>query len=245
MGHFVSKEKEISNNNEVLIFTQEILSESGSSTAPSPTLSDSSISSFSSNTTSFSSQGQIILSSSCSSSEINPILSSYQLINSSRFHFVPSNEQYYFDNQSTNEIFSIVLPISSSRCKNDLFLSEFHQNTIIHNCNTLSSAIDDVLQQDFIRVHRRTKTILIEHNKLECINLKDLKQFDTPSLIFDEDKKLVYLTKYIRPNEFESITYNTKDVPQMLLSSCDHCSLLISGSKFNNHLHSFLLANVT
>ncbi|CAF5026526.1 unnamed protein product, partial [Rotaria socialis] len=31
----------------------------------------------------------------------------------------------------------------------------------------------------------------------------------------------------------------------MLLSSCDHCSLLISGSKFNNHLHSFLLANVT
>ncbi|CAF2160432.1 unnamed protein product [Rotaria magnacalcarata] len=245
MGHLFSKEKEISNNKEVLIFTQEILSESDSSTSPSPTLSDSSISSYSSNTTSFSSQDQIILSSSCSSSEINPILSSYQLVNSNTFHFVPFNEQYYFDNQSTNEIFSTVLPISSSRCKNDLFLSEFHQNTRIHNCNTLSSTIDDVLQQDFVRVHRRTKTILIEHKKLECISLKDLQQFDTPSLIFDEDRRLVYLTKYIRPNELESITYNTKDVPQMLLSSCDHCSLLISGSKFNNHLHSFLLVNVT
>ncbi|CAF0988673.1 unnamed protein product [Rotaria sp. Silwood1] len=243
MGHLFSKEKEICDNKEVLIFTQEIISESVG-TSPSPTLSDSSLSSFSSNTTSFSSQDQLILSSSCSSTELNPILSSYQLTNHNRFQFSPYNEQSYFDNQSTNEIFSTVLPVSFPRCKNDLFLNEFHKNTISHNCKTLSYVIDDVVQQEFIRIHRRTKTVLIEHKQLDCINLKDLKNLDAPSLIFDEDKKLVYITKYMHWNELKSITYNTKDVP-CTLSSCDHCSLLLSGSKLNNRLHPFLLVNAT
>ncbi|CAF3945714.1 unnamed protein product [Rotaria sp. Silwood2] len=243
MGHLFNEEKEVNNNTKVLIFTQEIISES-TSTSPSPTLSDSSLSSLSCNTTSFSSQDQLILSSSCSSTEINPVLSSYQLINHNRFHSIPYNEQIYYDNQSINEIFSTVLPVSFPRCKNDLFLSEFHQNTISHNCRTLSSVIDDVVQQEFIRIHRRTKTVLIEHKQFECINLKDLKKFDTPSLIFDEDKKLVYITKYIHWNELKSISYNTKNVPH-ILSSCDHCVSLLSGSKLNNRLHPFLLVNAT
>ncbi|CAF3717151.1 unnamed protein product [Rotaria sordida] len=245
MEYVSSEETEINNNNkeEVQTFTQEIILESVG-TSPSPTLSDSSFSSLSCNTTSFSSQDRLILSSSCSSTEINPILSSYQLTNSNRFHSLSYNEQIYFDNQSTNEIFSTILPVSFSHCKNDLFLSEFHKNTISHNCKTLSSVIDDIVQQEFIRIHRRTKTILIEHKQFECINLKDLKKFDTPSLIFDEDKKLVYITKYSRWNELKSITYNTKDVPR-ILSSCDNCSLVLSGSKLNNYLHSYLLANTT
>ncbi len=44
----------------------------------------------------------------------------------------------------------------------------FHQNTISHHCQTLKSIIDDVVQQEFIRIHRRTKTILIEHEQIQC-----------------------------------------------------------------------------
>jgi hypothetical protein len=111
------------------------------------------------NTTPFSSQDQLILSSSSSSANSHPIQSSH-------------TEQIYSDKQSLSEIFSPILPVSFSRGNNDLFLNKFYQNTVSHNCKTLSSVIDDIVQQQFIRIHRRTKTLLIEHKQFECVQLK-------------------------------------------------------------------------
>lgn len=71
-----------------------------------------------------------------------------------------------------NENFTTVLPTSSSRYNNDLFINEFHQNILSHNCKILSAIIDDVLQQQFIRIHQCSKAILIEHKELVCVALK-------------------------------------------------------------------------
>lgn len=143
---------------------------------------DSSLSSLSCNSTPFSSQDRLILSSSSSSSSsavtstalipISPCSSTHQ--NGSRS--LTYSEQIYLNNQSSyicpsNDIFTAVLPASSSRSNNDLFLNEFHQNIISHQCKTLSTVIDNVVQQQFIRTHQSSKVILIEHKELECIHL--------------------------------------------------------------------------
>jgi hypothetical protein len=157
---------------------------------------DSSLSSLSCNTTPFSSQDRLILSSSPSSSSsaiLSPISSSAiiptsphsnktnQSVNQNGSRSIPYSEQIYLNNQLSylfppNEIFTTVLPSSSSsssaRSNNDLFINEFHQNIISHNCKTLSTVIDNVVQQQFIRIHQCSKVILIEHKELECEHLK-------------------------------------------------------------------------
>ncbi|CAF1076621.1 unnamed protein product [Rotaria sp. Silwood1] len=253
---------------ETMINTQDIVQES-LNTSSSPSLFDSSLSSISCNSTPFSSQDRLILSSSPSSSSsavISPIASTAtipippcshsnktnSLINQYGSRSLTYSEQIYLNNQSSyicpsNEIFTTVLPASSSRCHNDLFINEFHQNIISHNCKTLSSIIDDVVQQQFIRIHRCSKTILIEHKELECVHLKDVKKFDTPSLIFDEQQKLIHITKHFRLSGLQSLTYTTNNVTRLpkLFSSCDHCSSLLSGSKLNHRLRPFFLVNTT
>ncbi len=166
-------------------------------TSPSPSLFDSSLSSLSCNTTPFSSQDRLILSSSSSSSSsavISPLLSTAiiplppsssphlnktkQLINHNGSRSLTYSEQIYLNNQSSylfssNEILTTILPaLSLSRYHNDLFINEFHQNILSHNCKTLRTVIDNVTQQQFIRIHQSSKVILIEHKELECVHLK-------------------------------------------------------------------------
>ncbi len=147
---------------------------------------DSSLSSLSCNTTPFSSQDRLILSSSSSSSVLSPILSTALIPlppSSSHSNKTPNGsrsltyaDQIYLNNQSTiDEILTTVLPISSSsssRYNNDLFLNEFHQNILSHNCKILRTVIDNVIQQQFIRIHQSSKVILIEHKELQCVHLK-------------------------------------------------------------------------
>ncbi len=145
---------------------------------------DSSLSSLSCNTTPFSSQDRLILSSSSSSSVLSPILSTALIplppSSSSHSNKTPNGsrsltyaDQIYLNNQSTiDEILTTVLPISSSRYNNDLFLNEFHQNILSHNCKILRTVIDNVIQQQFIRIHQSSKVILIEHKELQCVHLK-------------------------------------------------------------------------
>ncbi|CAF1190159.1 unnamed protein product [Adineta steineri] len=251
-------------NNETMIDTQEIIQES-LDTSRSPSLFDSSLSSLSCNTTPFSSQDRLILSSSPSSSS-SAILSSIgstavipippcsrsTKINQNGSRSLTYSEQIYLNNQlsylfPTNEVFTTVLPTSSSRHHNDLFINEFHQNIISHNCKILSTVIDNVVQQQFIRIHQCSKVILIEHKELECEHLKDVKKFHTPSLIFDDQQKNVYITKHAHTLGLQSVTCITNNVTRLpkLFSSCDHCSLLLSGSKLNKRLHPFILVNTT
>lgn len=150
---------------------------------------DSSLSSLSCNTTPFSSQDRLILSSSPSSSSsaiLSPISSTAiiptsphtdKINQSNGIRLIPYSEQIYLNNQlsylfPSDEIFTTVLPASSSRSNNDLFINEFHQNIIAHNCKILSTVIDNVVQQQFIRIHQCSKVILIEHKELECEHLK-------------------------------------------------------------------------
>jgi len=163
--------------------------------SPSTSLFDSSLSSLSCNTTPFSSQDRLILSSSSSSSSsavISPLLSTAliplpssshlnktkQLINHNGSRSLTYSEQIYLNNQSSylfssNEILKTILPaLSLSRYHNDLFINEFHQNILSHNCKTLRTVIDNVTQQQFIRIHQSSKVILIEHKELECVHLK-------------------------------------------------------------------------
>ena len=152
---------------------------------------DSSLSSLSCNTTPFSSQDRLILSTSSSSSSsavLSPILSTAlsPLPPSSRTNKIPHgsraltySDQIYLHNQSSSfpfidENFTTVLPVSSSssRHNNDLFLNEFHRNILTHNCKTLRTVIDNVIQQQFIRIHQSSKVILIEHKELQCVYLK-------------------------------------------------------------------------
>ncbi len=142
-------------------------------TSPSPSLSDSSLSSLSINTTSFSSQDHLILSSSPSSVSSAVIISS--ITPSSRFRSLTYSEQIYLPDRSTcfstgKDIFSTVLP--SSRANTDPFLSEFHLNLNSHGCVTLRTVIDDVVQQRTIRIHHQSKTILVEHRQLEGVLLR-------------------------------------------------------------------------
>jgi hypothetical protein len=137
---------------------------------------DSSLSSLSCNTTPFSSQDRLILSSSSSSSSsavLSPISQSTKISNGSRS--LNYADQIYLNNQSStiDEILTTILPISSSsRYNNDLFLNEFHQNIHLHNCKILRTVIDNVIQQQFIRIHQSSKVILIEHKELQCVHLK-------------------------------------------------------------------------
>jgi len=144
-------------------------------TSPSSSLFDSSLSSLSCSTTPFSSQDRLILSSSSSSSSALSPLSSAN--NSNRTRSLNYSEQIYLTNQlsylfSSNETFVSVLPFSSSRSSNDFFLNEFQQNLQSHNCKTLRSVIDNVTQQQFIRIHQSSNVILIQHQQLQCVHLK-------------------------------------------------------------------------
>ncbi|UJR28536.1 hypothetical protein I4U23_009772 [Adineta vaga] len=254
--------------NETMIDTQDIILET-LDTSRSPSLFDSSLSSLSRNTTPFSSQDRLILSSSpsSSSSAIPPFSSCNRLTKTNPFNTHNNSrsltyaEQIYLNNQlsylfPSNENFNAVLPpsslsssssSSSSRSTHNLFINEFHQNMISHHCKTLSTVIDNVVQQQFIRIHQCSKVILIEHKELECEHLKDVKKFHTPSLIFDEQQKLVYITKHARLLGLQTVTCTTNSVIRLpkLFSSCDHCSSLLSGSKLNKRLHSFFLVNTT
>nr|BAJ93594.1 predicted protein [Hordeum vulgare subsp. vulgare] len=258
----INEDKQL--NTETMIDTQEIIAET-LDTSRSPSLFDSSLSSLSRNTTPFSSQDRLILSSSPSSSSSTAIPSftscnrstktnPFNTHNSSRS--LTYAEQIYLNNQfsylcPSEENFTVVLPpsslSSSSRSAHDLFINEFHQNMVSRHCKTLKTVIDNVVQQQFIRIHQCSKVILIEHKELECEHLKDVKKFHTPSLIFDEQQKLVYITKHARSLGLRSITCTTNNITRLpkLFSSCDHCSSLLSGSKLNKRLHSFLLVNTT
>ncbi|UJR20990.1 hypothetical protein I4U23_024092 [Adineta vaga] len=243
MGQFFTKETEISDDQQVPNFTDEIVLDSLDS-SPSLSLSATSLSSLSCNTTPFSSQDHLILSSSSSSADTNPILSSCQSIDPTKLSFLSYNEQIEFECSSSNEIFSANLPVSFPRSHHNHFLNEFHQNILSHPCQTLSSVISNISQQQFIRIHRRTKSLLIEHKQFQCIQLTDIQKSDAPPFIFDHDHKFVYMTKYARWNTFQSITSPTKDI-RRIFSSCDQCLSLLSGSKLNKYLRPFLYANTT
>ena len=159
-------------------------------TSRSPSLFDSSLSSLSCNTTPFSSQDRLILSSSPSSSSSTAIPSFSSCNRSTKTNpFNTHNtsrsltyaEQIYLNNQlsylcPSEENFTTVLPpsslSSSSRSIHDLFINEFHQNMVSRHCKTLKTVIDNVVQQQFIRIHQCSKVILIEHKELECVYLK-------------------------------------------------------------------------
>ena len=151
-------------------------------TSLASSLFDSSLSSLSCNTTPFSSQDRLILSSSSSSSVLSPIPSTALPPSShpnKTSRSLTYSDQIYLNNQSSSlfisdKTFTTVLPVSSSssRHHNDLFLNEFHQNILAHPCKTLRTVIDNVIQQQFIRVHQASKVILIEHKELQCVHLK-------------------------------------------------------------------------
>lgn len=99
-----------------------------------------SFSSLSLHSSSFSSDDQLILPSSSSSSE-----------------------QIYLS--------SICQPISTTFATSlphriDPFL---HTKIIAHQCSILRSVIDDVIQQQSIRIHRQTTRILLEYRPFHCI----------------------------------------------------------------------------
>lgn len=104
-----------------------------------------SFSSLSSNSTSFSSDDQLILPSSSSSS-------------SSSIH----------TSSLINEIFSSIFPVKTSRNNKNFF----HDNIISHHYKTLSSIIDNIKQQDFIRIHEKVHTTFLEHPYFQCIHIK-------------------------------------------------------------------------
>lgn len=154
-------------------------------TSLASSLFDSSLSSLSCNTTPFSSQDRLILSSSSSSSALTPLpppptsSSSHSNKISHNSRALTYSDQIYLNNQSSSlfisdEPFTTVLPVSSSssRHHNDQFLNEFHQNILVHPCKTLRTVIDNVIHQQFIRIHQASKVILIEHKELQCIHLK-------------------------------------------------------------------------
>lgn len=158
-------------------------------TSLASSLFDSSLSSLSCNTTPFSSQDRLILSSSSSSSVLSPNTSivrtspppppSQSNKTSQNSRALTYSDQIYLNNQSSSllvsdELFRTVLPVSScsSRHHNDQFLNEFHQNILTHSCKTLRTVIDNVIQQQFIRIHQASKVILIEHKELQCVHLK-------------------------------------------------------------------------
>ena len=171
-----------------------IIIEESLDTSPSSSLFDSSLSSVSRNTTPFSSQDRLILSSSASSSSsvvLSPIssiaivphcqVSRLNKIQSSTFSHGSRSltyaEQIYFHDRSLdhfpcNDIFSTKLPVCTSRQSNDGFLSEFHQNILLHHCTTLKTVIDNVLQQQFLRIHQSSQVIFIEHQQLDCVHLR-------------------------------------------------------------------------
>lgn len=177
----------------VYLFLEESLDAS-----PASSLFDSSLSSLSCNTTPFSSQDRLILSSSPSSSSsvvLSPISSTpivpscqpsrsnkpFQSINSHGARSLTYAEQIYFHPASSGlvpskELFTAVLPASASRSQHDFFISELHQNISSHSCTTLSKVIDDVRQQQFIRIHRSSQVVLIEHQQLQCIHFKYAKR---------------------------------------------------------------------
>lgn len=76
---------------------------------------------------------------------------------------------------------------------------------------------------------------------------REVKKFHTPSLIFDEQHKLVYVTKHARSLGLQPVTCTTNSVTRLpkLFSACDHCSSLLSGSKLNKRLRAFFLVNTT
>ena len=76
---------------------------------------------------------------------------------------------------------------------------------------------------------------------------RNAKQFSAPSLIFDEQQKFVYITKHALSLGLQSFTYRINNDTHLskLLSSCDHCLSLLSGSKLKKRLHSFFLVNTT
>lgn len=152
---------------------------------------DASLSSLSCNTTPFSSQDRLILSSSPSSSSsvvLSPISSStiVSLAQTSRSTKIQSQaiyshgsrsltyaEQIYFHQVRSADLFKAVLPISSSsRHHHDPLINEFHQNIRSNLCRTLKTVIDNVLQQEFLRVHRSSQVILVEHDQFDCARLK-------------------------------------------------------------------------
>ena len=126
-------------------------------TSPSPSMTESSSSLYSHHTTPFSSQDQLILSSSSSSPPI------------SLAH--PLREQLYDDQSLPSDSFSSILPVLSSRHNHDPFFNDFHREIVSHECKLLRSAIDDITQQQGIRIHRRVKSVLIEHKQLACQHL--------------------------------------------------------------------------
>ena len=204
-------------------------------------LSESSLSSLSRSTTPFSSEDQLIFSSSFSSAALS---FSPPLINHDPGR--PSNysDLIYLNRPWPDETFAFLLPMASSRLPQDLLLNEFHQKITLHPCHQLRSVIDDVVQQQGIRIHRRSQSVLIGHDELECIDLKTLNKSDTPSLIFDDEHKLVHVTKYARWNELQPlISFN--DHLSDRFSTCDDCSTILSCSNLSQRLHLFLLVNAT
>lgn len=76
---------------------------------------------------------------------------------------------------------------------------------------------------------------------------RDLKRFDAPALIFNEQTKAVHATKHARLLGLQAMTCTTQQTTRLpkLFASCDQCSTLLSGSKLNHRLRPFLLVNIT
>ena len=139
-------------------------------TSPSLSMTESSSSLYSHPTTPFSSQDQLILSSSSSSALISL---AHPLREHDKNPSSPHSEQHIDDDSSVpNESFSSILPVLSSRHNHEPFFSDFHREIVSHSCRLLRSAIDDVIQQQGIRIHRRVKSVLIEHKQLACQHIK-------------------------------------------------------------------------
>lgn len=141
-----------------------------SDASSAPSLSESSLSSLSRSTTPFSSEDQLILSSSSSSSAV--LSFSPPLINHNRGRSSNYSDLIYLNRPWPTETYAFLLPMTSSRSPQDLLLNEFHQKITFHPCLQLRSVIDDVVQQQGIRIHRRSQSVLIEHDELECVHLR-------------------------------------------------------------------------
>lgn len=141
--------------------------------SPVSSISQNSLSSCSPITTSFSSDDDQMIICSSSSSSFDPIFNKKTLKNC---------EEIYIDRTWPTENIRFDLPMSTSRVEKDRFFKEFHENLLVHQCNGLHSIIDEVLQQQTMRIHRRSNFVLIENQQIDCINTKSNISFSTNSI---------------------------------------------------------------
>lgn len=89
--------------------------------------------------------------------------------------------------------------------------------------------------------------MLFEHSLFVQSCFRDVKKFDSPTLIFDEREKRVHITKHARFLGLQTLTCMNDESSRLpkLFASCDQCSSLLSPYKFNEHLRRYFFVNLT